>query len=985
MKIKNIKSLIKIYRYFSNLDENFSSKGNFIIDHFFYFIDDIYNYNKENNNLDDNGKVLFRGIIDEEFMNIYDYMKNIISQEYDSNLYKFIFFKQFILNNRAKIYDIVYKYRNVVAQRTSKRQYDIFVNGCYNFLEFYEQKNKKQIKDKIKFLLDTLFSYDKKYDEKIEARSELKKILNKLKKEFKDVNSSNFDNLEKLKPFLMWKDIFNASTNKDFESAIDRHRERYLKENNIKYFETKELYSGMVQTNIIFPMNFLRGMYIPDDLCEEEMRKELKEVKDKIKKIGKDKPIVKYYEEEEKYEGEGGIKEETFKLILDDCLKNGIDSLRTNFVAINNQYNIDGSHIHEGLLSGTTNLDIANKYSIGKENERENKYPIIFLINPNIGTNVFNPILGDQRSFAYSETDFITIPPESIIGYFKVVKNKNNLEYIFHKNQYIDNDILEKKFIDKNGNRNELKDNEIYTRKDIENILRETNGEFKEMQKYYILKSIEIAKYLMRIKDEATEDCENLYDDIMEKLFKENKERVYYILKILSSIKKGDVEEILNTKKFYQKYYTKLDIFYCDIISPIDYTTGCHFYPIANIYNYFKSNDKLKYINEEIEDGFSEFLKERVNTVNTNVELELKAENGEFNKDNIYCEINNWINYINEYGIIEWFYKDVDKPLTKRKTKINIAVDPEPENFLKAQIIFRKFLDKYELYGKMPPENENGRNTLIIYSQLTEEQLAELEENLKEAEIRPKLLSCNEYVCDIGIKNSLYLYFKCDGFEYYDENDEENKEAYCNIQQVEYMDKVRKGIYDNDEDTSIKIYRNYTDITKNRFSKDNYFKNYSDGYFEYLKIIRKCNAVQRQLLDLIFRVELKEEKGDKDENGKKLWDKELFKYLTPEFIESKLNIIKNFVENTKDKNEIELRKLLNNLVKEKDENFEPELDENCIKFVNSFKEYSKDEKQDEIKNNKLENVNYISKNIDFASESIDLLNNSASEFIIENL
>lgn len=1090
------------------------SQGTFRINHLFYFMDNIYNYYKDKDQLNE---------LDGNFIGFYNSIKDLYNElikhkgVLDLEKYK-NGYENFIANCKFAIHQIIIKHKNIIAETTVKREYEEFCRVYSDLLTDYE-KNHTQIREKIKSCLEIIFSYDKPLDEKIKIQKELREILHNIKLEYKEKNgrlkeSDKNKKLEDIKAFLKWNGICTASEN-ELEKNIDVYRERYLKYLNIKYFEKDEHISGMIKTTLEKPMVFLRGMHRQKTKMElkEEKESEIKRLKREINQelLGKnDKETINQKRNEKKRLDEeinnlGEVNnngkerlEGEFLEIIDTFFKNGMDGKTINFITKSNKYetiNEIGQYnlVHEGLLSVSTDPNIANKYSIGENEEHKDAKLVIFLITTNANTEVFNPILCDGRAYTYSELDFTYIPGETIAGFFEVEKNEDgSYSYIFHKNPNFRSKNLDKKFIfkDLSGTEKKLEDNKKYTKVDLKSITADSHAERKRFQREYILKIIKITKYLSINDREYEEGGKNILDEILPKLFPSN--LFDSIKKFINYIALFDDKSITNMEKINHYNYDSMNRIDFDIlygaIADAKNKKNISFYPIANIYNYFESNNEiLKYIDyhengeimslsdvdrdiinsiprqyriaSSIATNIRFYLKNKIekNTIfvkkidnketrlnyrmqcyltaiklgdyynatkdyvrelgifannfkdknkfiidNLNVIIEsfskeylLLDKKREADKEKIYYIVNHIlepfkknVEYYYEYekGKIKaiygkiysknnkwknikdndgynWFCRNNGEKLTERGTKIYLSIDPSEENFLNAQVIFREFMDKYDLRGKMPPENGNGRKALLIYSQITKEQLAELEKNLEKASIFPKLLKGGKTVCDIAIKGSLYSYFKCD-----------NINGYNNDNQVESMNKVRNGEYDEDEDTSIKNYRNIDFSERDLFIVN--LRGRKDKYFEYLNIMRNCNAVQRQLLDILFRTELMEEKNTN------IWNNKLFKSFNQNFIINRLDLVRAFVENTNNINEVELRKLFDDFVLCDDENFEPLLSTDLIDFVKLIK--SNLDNKSEIKDifdSKYEELGIVKINQNINENRMSMLLDGADNYI----
>ncbi len=549
------------------------------LQHLLYLLDDIYNYNRENKKLDDKGNIILDGKIDTEFMNLY----NSLKEKYDDLIQKnikvlkeaktpFLYYKeeQEIFGKIIKespVQDIINRHKYVIANRTSEREYEKFSRRYSKTLETYEL-NHKGSKEKIKNCLDILFSYDKSLKEKIDAQKELKKILYNIKKEYKESHGKTIEAFGKTKSFLGWPGICNA-TKKELEKTIDLYRERYLKTNNMKYFKKDAQRSAMVKTTLKTPMALLRGVSKPEDM------------------------------EDEKY-----------LQLLDNWCKNGMDSNNIYFVTKNNNKYIGNNTVHQGMLSTTTDLNTTKKY--GKFSEDG----VIFLISPNVGTEVLNPVLGDNRASYYAQMDFDTIPAESIVGYFK---RDNDGKYIFHKNENFKNQDLDNnyEFVNKDNEKKQLENSEKYTDDDINSIIKDSELKRNQIQKEYLMKAVEIAKYLVNKKEEKDKDEKEdvLYNEVMGLFPEGDKNKVVEYLKNISVIGEKEIDYIIGIRIKIKE--NKKDFSFREINYGTDYDNLTNFYEkffiktrrnttyfMANIYNYLEVNNKLKYIDGiEIEDA----------------------------------------------------------------------------------------------------------------------------------------------------------------------------------------------------------------------------------------------------------------------------------------------------------------------------------------------------------------------------------------------
>ncbi len=413
--------LTEMKEYYKNADFFDLGFGNFALSHLTFIIDDFCNYYEENGlDIKEDLKEI-RKLLD--IKKIKDKEKYLLGDK-NNNYYKNI-----IIPNLDIILSVIEKYKNIIAIRTAANEYNLFIKK-------YSLKLKgiltEQLKKIISDCLYKIFSYDNTIKEKIEAKKTLQNNLYNIKKYFNYINNigevNKYKPFEDAKSFLMWNGILKSGTDDEFLENIDKFRRRYIKYNNLKYndFEDGNLITSNLENNMIFA----RGMEISDKLA------------DKFLNIGMDGEYIDY-------------------ITTSDC----------NIVRNNT--------LHKGLISVTTDLDVADKYAGNSDNSK------IFLISAPAGIKVLNSIFSDNRACDYSELDLVSIPAEWIIGYFKVKSNGvEQKEYLFKKNPNFKNENLSKKFsiINNFNTPFVLKDGLKCYDYDIKFILLESDFERKKLQ-----------------------------------------------------------------------------------------------------------------------------------------------------------------------------------------------------------------------------------------------------------------------------------------------------------------------------------------------------------------------------------------------------------------------------------------------------------------------------------------------------------------------
>ncbi len=461
-KIKN-DFISEIKEYYTNADFYDLAFGNFALKHLNFIIDDFYNYHKEMNFVINRDLEQAKELLDIE--KIESGIGNTLEERYKN------YYENIIIPNISQILNVIEKYKNIIAIRTAENEYNLFI-------EKYSLKLQSiltdQLKQTIKEALYKLFSYDSNIEEKIEAKKILQYNLYNIKKHYKFTKKigkiNKYKYFEYAKSFLMWNGIIGIKNNSKFLENIDAYRRRYIKYNNIKYNNLEE--GGLITSVLEKSMIFVRGLNISDKTANK-------------------------------------------------FLNIGMDGEYIDYVTISDYNIIKNNSLHKGLISVTTDINIANKYVL------ENNKSKIFLISVPDGTKVLNPVFSDSRAYEYSELDLVSIPAEWIIGYFKVSKNyKNEKEYFFKKNPSFKNENLSKKFYFKNGaNFNLILKDEIkYSNYNINCILSASDFERRRMQRENNFKMINMIRNvsnffnLNEIKNIVLRDFLNLFKD---KNFKE--------------------------------------------------------------------------------------------------------------------------------------------------------------------------------------------------------------------------------------------------------------------------------------------------------------------------------------------------------------------------------------------------------------------------------------------------------------------------------
>lgn len=461
-KIKN-DFISEIKEYYTNADFYDLAFGNFALKHLNFIIDDFYNYHKEMNFVINRDLEQAKELLDIE--KIESGIGNTLEERYKN------YYENIIIPNISQILNVIEKYKNIIAIRTAENEYNLFI-------EKYSLKLQSilidQLKQTIKEALYKLFSYDNNIEEKIEAKKILQYNLYNIKKHYKFTKKigkiNKYKYFEYAKSFLMWNGIIGIKNNSKFLENIDAYRRRYIKYNNIKYNNLEE--GGLITYVLEKPMIFVRGLDTSDKTANK-------------------------------------------------FLNVGMDGEYIDYVTISDYNTIKNNSLHKGLISVTTDINIANKYAF------ENNKSKIFLIHVPAGTKALNPVFSDSRAYDYSELDFVSIPAEWIIGYFKIRKNYfNEKEYYFKKNPNFKNENLSKKFYFKNRvNFNlVLKDGIKYSDYNINCILSASDFERRRMQRENNFKMINMIRNvsnffkLNEIKNIVLRDFLNLFKD---KNFKE--------------------------------------------------------------------------------------------------------------------------------------------------------------------------------------------------------------------------------------------------------------------------------------------------------------------------------------------------------------------------------------------------------------------------------------------------------------------------------